>query len=269
MVNKKSIARFATPLVILAAAYLTYSISIGYYSSRLIFQPDSVIFKRGCIQPEGTCLRINYHFPVPVGYGRAHIERLIVSDFLTMVNEQSQAKSIAVLKNILLENALSYDSSFVEYQNYYGDGSRWYIDIKYKKIFRSKKLITFRYSYSNYLGGAHSLYGCHYVNIDLKKGKILHINDIVTDMERVTQLVQKILNEKYSGSDGGNTTNILLNSTKGFPLPHEFALLKEGLLLHYNIYEIASYDQGDEKFIIPYSDIMGIIDPRYYKAINE
>ncbi len=258
--QRNNIIRVLIVLSILALAYYGYDILISTSSQKLTFVADSVVFKRGCYHPDSACFRVKYRFPVPVGRGSSRIEKLIVTDYLEMVSERTQKTDISSFKNLLVQNIMGYDSSYVEYYNYFGGGTEWYIDVDYKVKFRTKRLISIGYEHNSYLGGAHGLYGYFYLNIDLKKGKALQLNDLFTDTDKFKAIfykyfMGKLMNESDSSAD------ILM--TQEPELPHEFCLVPEGIMLHYNVYEIASYARGDITLLIPYHEVSSILRGYY------
>lgn len=50
-------------------------------------------------------------------------------------------------------------------------------------------------------------------------------------------------------------------SSEGFRKYNDFFISDKGLGFHYNPYEIASYAYGPREFILPYENIIDIINP--------
>ena len=58
-----------------------------------------------------------------------------------------------------------------------------------------------------------------------------------------------------------NATDFMFENNE-FQLPQTYFYTKEGFLLYYNVYEIASYAQGNFEVLIPYTEMKP-----YLKAI--
>ena len=266
--QRKNLARSALLLTIAALVYFTYSYIAANGSGNLTLTADSVAFKHGCLKPDSSCFRVIYRFPVPAGHNSSRIEKLIITDYLGLVEEDSKAKNIDQLKQVLVKNAMSYDSSYVEFQKQFGSSIEWFINIDFSQVFHTKRLLTICYEQSSYLGGAHGMYGYHYLNIDLKKSKILQLTDLVSDMERFKSIAQKLFTEQYLSNPTDNTDYWMANDGS-FVLPEEYGLTAKGILLHYNVYEIASFARGDIKLLIPYNDISDILIDWYREELKE
>lgn len=262
----KNLIRSALLVAIIATAYYIYTQMVASSSNNLTFVADSVVFKRGCLYPDSSCFRVVYRFPVPVGKGTSRIEKLIVNDFVGTMDEDIDKKDFAHLKDMLVRNSMSYDSSFVEYLKQFDTGVEWYIDVDFTQIFRTSRLITFRYEQSSYTGGAHDMYGYHYLNIDLKKTKILELPDLITDMDRFKAIAQKAFTEQFLNNPADDTEYWLADDGS-LILANEFGLTSKGLLLHYNVYEIACFARGDIELLIPFTDLKEILVGAYKKEL--
>lgn len=264
--QNKNMVRAVLLVAIVAVAYYTYSYILASGSSSITFAADSVVYKRGCLQPDSSCFRVVYRFPVPVGRGSSRIEKIIVTDLTELMDEDISRKDFDHLKDMLVKSSMSYDSSYVEFVKQFGSSMEWYIDMDFTQILRTNRLVTFRYEHSSYLGGAHDLYGYHYLNIDLKKSKKLGLKDLFTDMNRFKAIAQKAFTEKFI-KNPADATEYWMAEDGSFVLPKEFGLNEKGLLLHYNIYEIASFARGDIELLIPYADLKEILVNAYLKEL--
>jgi len=161
-------------------------------SGNLTLTADSVAFKHGCLKPDSSCFRVIYRFPVPAGHNSSRIEKLIITDYLGLVEEDSKAKNIDQLKQVLDKNAMSYDSSYVEIPKQFGSSIEWFINVDFRR-FPHK-------AFAYHLLRAIELpwRGTWYVWLPLpeyrpKKSKILQLTDLVSDMEQFKSIAQKFL----------------------------------------------------------------------------
>lgn len=260
--RSKNLIRSALLVAIVVLAYYTYTQIMASGSTRLAFVADSVVFRHGCFHPDSSCFRVVYRFPVPVGKGSSRIEKLIVNDFAVNTDDDIKIKDFAHLKDILVKNTMNYDSAYVDFLKQFGAGVEWYIDVDFTQILRTNRLIIFRYEQSSYTGGAHGMYGYHYLNIDLKKSKILKLSDLLTDMELFKAIAQKAFTEQYLNNPA-DITEYWMDDDGSLVLPREFGITDKGLLLHYNVYEIANFARGDIELLIPYLDLKDILVDEY------
>ncbi|MEW5845576.1 MAG: DUF3298 domain-containing protein [Bacteroidota bacterium] len=265
--QNKNIVRTAMLVAIVALAYYTYSYIVASSSSSLTFAADSVVYKHGCLQPDSSCFRVVYHFPVPIGRGSSRIEKIIVTDLTDFMDEDINRKDFDHLKDMLVKSSMGFDSSYVEFVKQFGRNLEWYIDMDFTQILRTNRLVTFRYEHSSYLGGAHDLYGYHYLNIDLKNSKKLGLNDLFSDMDRFKAIAQETFTEKFL-KNPADATEYWMADDGSFVLPKEFGLTDKGLLLHYNVYEIASFARGDIELLIPYSHLNDILVDKYLDELS-
>ena len=265
---KSRIIRFISLAVLMGLVYLLFNTVRATYTPNLSVASDSLVFTRGCVNPDSSCFRITLEFPVVQGKRAARIQKMIASDYLKLLSDSTKVKGINQFKEVLIRLAESYDSSYVDYLSSFpgSNGVLWYIDASYDVLLNDGKVLTIRYSYDDYLGGAHGMYGYYYQNIDLRKAKPLGLSDIVSDVDQFTGLVEK----QYKVSSGVDHLDEFWFEGGKFKLPKEFGLSKKGIVLHYNVYEIASFADGDLVFEIPYSSISDMLTRRFkYLAEGE
>jgi len=109
------------------------------------------------------------------------------------------------------------------------------------------------------------MYGYHYQNIDLRKSRPLSLNDIVSNTKQFSELAEKL----FKGRVGVDHLNGYWFEGGKFSLPREFGLSENGIVLHYNVYEIASFADGDLVFEIPYSSMGGMLSKRFRYLAEE
>lgn len=106
-------------------------------------------------------------------------------------------------------------------------------------------LVTDFYEYA---GGAHGMTIKHATNIDLKSGTKKALFDVIEEADVVTILAQ--VNAQVALEPENYFANQL-------PINHinetDFYLTEEGLVVFYQLYEIAPYSSGIREFVIPWS----------------
>jgi hypothetical protein len=127
------------------------------------------------------------------------------------------------------------------------------IDIKINT--NSSQLIILIYEH-DHDGGAHPVVESFFINWDRINDKTVALDDIFVKSywPKLNRIAEKIFKKDYGPLEDyrfGNT----------FALNDNFIIKPEGLEFLYNEYEIASYMQGIQSILIPYSKIKSLLRP--------
>ncbi|MDE6254256.1 MAG: DUF5050 domain-containing protein [Lachnospiraceae bacterium] len=96
-------------------------------------------------------------------------------------------------------------------------------------------------------GAAHGMYWSEDYVFDRITGKRVAITDVVENSkEEICSIVSKYVERQVSWSDYLGPDSILE--------PERFFLTKEGIGIHYDVYELACYAAGAKNFVIPYEE---------------
>lgn len=169
----------------------------------------------------------------------------------------------------LLANKKKYIKEFKEYnkdlkRDDMGDGWSYSLEsqnISIPVFFNDKLFVLSNFDYS-YTGGAHGNYGTGFTNLDLKRKKVLALNDVITKkgIEKLPSLL-----EKYFKIQRGVPQEKTLQDAGLFidtiPVNENFMISPGNIMFNYVPYEIASYADGEIKITIPYSEIESYIKP--------
>ena len=116
---------------------------------------------------------------------------------------------------------------------------------------------------SGYEGGAHGYYNESYDNFDIKTNAKLRLNDLF--LPDTNQTLHEIAQTHYKKHFGLAPAQPLTDDEwfeDKFVLAQNFAITSRGLYFFYNQYEIKSYASGPTEFMLPYSKIQHLIDPK-------
>jgi hypothetical protein len=103
-------------------------------------------------------------------------------------------------------------------------------------------------------GGAHGNYASHLENFDASTGSHLKLNNIVAEPYNLFALGEQIFRKQKGIAEGMNLSDAGFTFKEDvFYLPETFGILPEGLLFIYAPYEVASYSEGEQYLLIPYS----------------
>ena len=97
------------------------------------------------------------------------------------------------------------------------------------------------FSYMYYAGAAHGMYVHNYITYDTELGKIVTLEDVLTDPKLIRPHIVKSINLKYDYTE----EDLFLPEDGIIKIPSVW-YFEEGILhLVYQVYEIASFAQGD------------------------
>mgnify|MGYP000967492715 CR=1 FL=1 len=263
---KKKYATIIAIVVVLAIVVLLIVKYIGNANSNepISVTTDSVVFKKGCYAADSSCLYISFHFPVIDRDTDGQLSMLLNADFLQMVGDSAQQTTVGTIKDHLDMIARQYDSSFVDYNGAFPGGAinTWYLKVRYNVLLNDGKVLSIQYLSNDYMGGAHGTYHYHYLNLDLKKPRPLAISDMVTDLGIFSERAEEAFRHHFKIPEGKSLDNFWFPNGK-FILPSEYGFSPDGIILHYNVYEIAPYSEGDIKVLVPYSSIKDILSDQW------
>jgi hypothetical protein len=165
----------------------------------------------------------------------------------------------------------SLDSFVLEYETFakdmagIGRAYGWTSQTKTTLLPPHKGHYTLRSFGYNYSGGAHGNYATALYTFT-PAGKLLRWTDILLpNGEAALQpLIQKAVTQHLQLPDTTSVKNMgLLIDTPTIPLPDQFALTQDGLLLIYNPYEIAAYAVGQIEITIPYAQLTQVVKEEF------
>ncbi len=132
------------------------------------------------------------------------------------------------------------------------DDSSWYssftIESKCEQQGDIATFIIWRETY--YVGAAHGLYSCEYVNVDVNSGNIIHLNDLV-DTSLLGPVIARAVEDLTVNSD---VQKALFDvNPERLPVTADFTIdsTRSTITLVYQVYEIASYADGIQEIVLP------------------
>ena len=154
---------------------------------------------------------------------------------------------------ISLEFAISkFDKEYESFQSDFEESALvWEALFDGEVTYHSPMVITIAInSYLN-TGGAHGNLNITLFNFETSTGKLLSNDELISDFPSFSKIAEKHFKE-YT-----NTQEELGDYFfgEGFHLPANIGFNEEGVLLCYNVYEIASYAVGVTEFTIPFEEV--------------
>jgi len=171
-----------------------------------------------------------------------NIENAIIS---TLNSSKNKANLDTVLKG--------FNSEYLNFHKDFAEDSEpvWELHIETEKLYQSLDIITIAISTYEFQGGAHGNDKIKFLNLNAKTGAVLNRNDLI---ENIIEF--KDLAETYFIKSLESKQEVLKMEDfffgKPFQLPENIGYSEDGLVILYNVYEVASYAQGYTEFVIPF-----------------
>ena len=122
--------------------------------------------------------------------------------------------------------------------------------------YRSDSILNIKLNNYTFTGGAHGYEGDRSLVFNINTGRSLSYDNIFKDVKAFTTFAETKFREKYNIPAGKsiNSTGLMFPDD-AFILPQNIFFKEDGLLLHYNAYEIASYAEQQKELFLPYEEI--------------
>lgn len=132
----------------------------------------------------------------------------------------------------------------------------WEATTKTTVGYQSSKILNVVIDYYVFTGGAHGYGAVKSVLFDPKTGKILTLDKLFSDIEKVKSLAEtKFRVQEKIAQDKSLTDAGYFFDKDIFVLPKNILFTAKGLTLHYNQYEVASYANGPIEIELTYEEL--------------
>lgn len=173
-----------------------------------------------------------------------NVENAIIETLNTPENKTNLKEVLKAFN----EEYLSFKSKFTEITE-----PVWELHIETELIYQSEDVLTIAISTYEFKGGAHGNDKIKLLNLDAKSGKTIELNDFINDIDGFTSVAKsQFISSLDQNKDQLTIENFFFGEP--FHLPENIGFSEEGLVLIYNVYEVASYDLGYTEFMIPYNE---------------
>ena len=173
-----------------------------------------------------------------------------------IINSLSSSDSTSSLEDVLK----GFNEEYVQFKSEFSEASEpvWELHIETEKTYQSEEIITIAISTYEYKGGAHGNDKIIFLNLNAQTGHILNQDDIIENKEEFKKIAQDYFKKSLDSEDKNLTMEDFFFG-KSFQLPENFGFSDDGLVLLYNVYEVASYDQGYTEFVIPFEELKSLL----------
>ncbi|MBM7867591.1 DUF4163 domain-containing protein [Heliobacterium gestii] len=122
----------------------------------------------------------------------------------------------------------------------------------YAVKYNANNLVSLYFIDSNYLGGAHGMSYASSLTFDITDGKVYELPDLFSSPAYIERINQRI--EQLKGSD-----YFLWTPFTSIDPKQAYYLSPNGLVVYYQLYDIAPYAAGFPQFTIPYAELADLL----------
>lgn len=127
-------------------------------------------------------------------------------------------------------------------------------------------VLSIRMTLIDFTGGAHPMTYLRGYNFDLTTGNILTLEDLFNEKgkDHYKEMIDKIIIDKMNETPD----NYFVDEFKGLGKNPQYYLTNEGIVVFFQLYEIAPYVAGIPKFFVPYSKVEGELNTSLNINVN-
>jgi len=161
--------------------------------------------------------------------------------------------------SLKLDEAITrFESEFTGFKNDYEENALvWEAIFDGEVIYQSSEVVCIAINGYTNTGGAHGNMNITLYNFDAQTGALLELDDIISNIEGFSQVVKTHFIKEIEINNEEELTDYFFEEE--FHLPANIGFSDEGVLILYNVYEIASYAQGITEFTIPFEALQNYL----------
>lgn len=205
-----------------------------------------------------TTLKDNYDANIEVTYHKVEgktvnsklINSTIKSEFIKAIDPNDDIEKSKNLEDVIT----AFDTEYKAFKTDFPEGNQvWQLAIETEITYQSVDVISVALNTYIDKGGAHGNDSIIFLNFNPETGELLMQNDIIKDINGFKKLAESYFIKEMEASKKDETIEDYFFGNP-FQLPANIGFCDEGLILLYNVYEIASYAQGYTEFAIPFEE---------------
>lgn len=159
------------------------------------------------------------------------------------------------------------ESFLTGYQNYVEEAlypehiHSWFHEMNLSLPLYMPNIAVLNKSFAEYTGGAHGNYATLYHNYDLRDHSEIPLSKLLNPNKKkeFLNIAEKYFREAEGLSENASLENNYFFDDGIFSMTDNYALDRNGLRFHYNIYEIKAYAEGTTDFVVPYDQLQGLL----------
>lgn len=200
---------------------------------------DNVVVMPKKFNKSNELVIVDLTIPQISGMGNKEKERLINQNFEKEANDSYETVEKQAKEDY--EQSKKYNIPFTNYEANYS----------YLISYNKNGVLSIPVDISSYTGGAHGMTVRKSNNFDIHTGQKLLLKDLFNERYNYKVIFDDIINAEINK----NKDNYFEGSFKGIKEDSDYFLNNKGIVVYFQLYEIAPYAAGMPEFLIPYSKI--------------
>jgi hypothetical protein len=204
------------------------------------------------VKNENAIVEIN----IPKADGDNAVSKSINSTIENLIVNAISFAEDSLIDISLNDAVIKFDSIYKAFKTDFEDSSLvWEAIIDGEVTYQSPAITCVAInSYLN-TGGAHGNMNISFLNFDSQTGQLLMKDDHIKNRTKFLKLVKKHFDIKLQEPSGEASFDEYFFG-EDFHLPENIGFSDEGVILLYNVYEIAPYSEGITEFTIPFEEAL-------------
>lgn len=197
------------------------------------------------------------------------VVKIPYAENLPIVADSINKKVFSVVKEIIYfgekpDVSTDYDGVLTAFIKSYEDLQKenpndvfgWEAKIEGIVKYQTDSILNIELKHYSFTGGAHGYQGIRSLIFNPSNGKIIKNESLFIDVNAFKIFAEKQFRLKFKIPENApiNATGFMFEEEK-FQLPMNFLFIENGLLLHYNTYECASYAQGPQELLFTFEEL--------------
>ena len=180
------------------------------------------------------------------------INKTIIDSTIASIFPDSQFNTVPETLDAFVNDYETFKADFPE------SNQAWELRVETEIVFESKTVITYSINSYTFTGGAHGNDRIQLLNFDPITGRILMNSELFSDPESFKNIARDaFLTSQNSSNQNFNMEDYFFGEE--FTIPENMGYSETGFILLYNVYEIATYDQGYTEIAIPYDHLERVL----------
>ncbi|OIQ29930.1 MAG: hypothetical protein BM564_03935 [Bacteroidetes bacterium MedPE-SWsnd-G2] len=213
-------------------------------------EPKLIEFENNTIENlDGAQIDINYAISKTVSSVSDSINAKTSNYIISALDIGEETDTITTIESAVQ----SFNNQYLDFKSRFPDSAQqWEVNITTEANYQSEDLICIPIRSYIDTGGAHGNEQISFLNFNRETGSSLQFSDVITNENDFKTLAESHFRTYVQLPADAPIEDYFFG--EGFKLPEEIGFNSEGVILLYNVYEIASYAQGITEFLIPYEE---------------
>ena len=224
---------------------------------------------RACVESEAKCARVKLKTIKTTGGGteaaRDNIDLYLLHDLVSRMRSLLPEEVGNPINNAE-ELAAAFLAEHRVFAEAFPDATaEWIVEITASSITNTPAVATIDITEFAYTGGAHPNTRRRLVSFDVESGQLLGIDDLTTDIDTLTSLTARQLrvDQGLEPDDDLEAAGFWFPE-EGFALPDNLGITADGIIFHWDAYEIAPYSMGPIDVTVPASELETVLSADYW-----